>query len=295
MKNFMRWLQRSPENKSVHEKHAHTIEGRAEHMLSPVLMNLVEELQQLAVGRAEELLSQLCVGLRSGSKDVDRYRAAENLTAALYPKFKFSEYGRLFLEDRAFLAYYRRFMDAGNWHSLDRKYTLNQLLKLALPLAGDMAECGAYKGMSAYLMCQALQSTGRLVHLFDSFEGLPAPSKWDGDYWTSGALRIPESTLRETLKEFDNYRVYAGWIPERFAEAQERHFCFIHIDVDLYQPTLDSLEFFYPRMCTGGIILMDDYGFTTCPGAKRAADGFFTDKTEPIIMLTTGQALVIKQ
>jgi hypothetical protein len=61
----------------------------------------------------------------------------------------------------------------------------------------------------------------------------------------------------------------------------------------LYQPTLDSVVFFYPRMNRGGLMLFDDYGFATCPGARRAIDEFFTDKPEPIIDLPTGQAFVL--
>jgi hypothetical protein len=66
--------------------------------------------------------------------------------------------------------------------------------------------------------------------------------------------------------------VYKGWIPERFAVVAGRSFCFAHIDVDLYRPTLDSMAFFYPRMAPGGIILLDDYGFSTCPGVTEAVD-----------------------
>ncbi len=264
-------------------------------ILSPPLLSLAAELEHLLPGRAEQLLSQLCAGLKRDLPEDQRYRAAEITAGVIYPKFKFSEYGRLFLEDEHFLNYYRRFMDPDNWHSLDRKYTLDQLLKLALPLAGDMVECGVYKGMSAYLMCQALQGTDRRVHLFDSFEGLSVPGALDGDYWVLGALSVPEDALRQTLAGFDNYRVYRGWIPQRFSEVAQQRFSFIHIDVDLYRPTLDSLKFLYPLTVSGGIILMDDYGFITCPGAKRAADEFFAHKPEPILMLTTGQALVVKR
>ncbi|HVC37699.1 MAG TPA: TylF/MycF/NovP-related O-methyltransferase [Gammaproteobacteria bacterium] len=259
------------------------------------LISLLGELERLVPRQAEQLLAQLCKGLHASAGDEVRYRAAEVLATAVYPTYKFSEYGRLFLEDQAFLAYYQRFMDPDNWHSLDRKYTLDQLLRLVAHVDGDLAECGTYKGFSAYRMCHAARNTGRLVHLFDSFDGLSTPGQWDGGYWTTGALRVPEAALRETLVEFDNYRVYRGWIPERFTEVSDQRFSFVHIDVDLYQPTLDSLEFFYPRTCREGIILMDDYGFATCPGAKRAADEFFKGRAEPIVMLTTGQALVLKR
>jgi len=297
MKKLLRWGRDLPEKDPEVGKQAKmsTASPQGTSTLSPPLLALAAELEHLLPGRAEQLLSQLCAGLKRDAPEDQRYRAAEIAAGVVYPKFKFSEYGRLFLEDEHFLTYYRRFMDPDNWHSLDRKYTLDQLLKLALAVDGDVVECGVYKGMTAYLMCRAVGGTGRWVHLFDSFEGLSAPGKLDGDYWVPGALGAPEAELRKTLAEFDNYHVYRGWIPQRFSEVAQRRFSFIHIDVDLYRPTLDSLEFFYPRIARGGIILMDDYGFITCPGAKRAADEFFSDKPEPILMLTTGQALVIKR
>ncbi len=262
---------------------------------SPDVLQLVADIQRLAPDRAAQLFTALKWGLESQSQEFDCYQAAEALATAVYPKYKFSEFGRIFLEDAAFLTYYARFMDPGNWHSLDRKYTLNQLLKLVRHIEGDIAECGAYKGASAYLMCRILAGTPSLVYLFDSFEGLAEPLAIDGKYWRKGALSTSEQLLRETLREFDNYRVYKGWIPERFREVADRTFRFVHIDVDLFKPTWDSLEFFYPNLAPGGIFLLDDHGFSTCPGAKKAADKFFADKPEPLAMLPTGQAFAIKQ
>jgi hypothetical protein len=68
----------------------------------------------------------------------------------------------------------------------------------------------------------------------------------------------------------------------------------VHIDVDLYQPTLDSIRFFYPRLAPGGIILCDDYGYSSCPGAKGAFDEYMKDRPEKIIHAPTGQAFIIK-
>jgi hypothetical protein len=67
------------------------------------------------------------------------------------------------------------------------------------------------------------------------------------------------------------------------------------VDVDLYEATLGSLDFFYPRLVPGGMLVCDDYGFTTCPGATRAVDEFMSGRPEPIIHLPTGQGLVIKR
>ncbi len=64
---------------------------------------------------------------------------------------------------------------------------------------------------------------------------------------------------------------------------------------DLEQPTRDSIEFFYPRMDPGAVILLDDHGSAMCPGARKTALEFFADRGEMVLDLATGQGLVIKQ
>ena len=54
-----------------------------------------------------------------------------------------------------------------------------------------------------------------------------------------------------------------------FWEIKDEKFSFIHIDVDLFEPTFESLKFFYPRLKKGGIIVCDDYNFTDFPGQKK--------------------------
>jgi O-methyltransferase len=256
---------------------------------------LARDILEAAPDRAVELLSLVKRAVTAQASEFDRYISAEALSTLIYPKYKFSEFGRLFLEDEQFLAYYRTIMDAGNWHSLDRKYTLDQMLKLVEHIEGEIAECGAYKGASALLMCRSLLGSKSLAHLFDSFEGLDEPQPVDGTYWQKGSLSVGEAALHETLRGFDNYRVYKRWIPERFPEVSDCRFRFVHIDVDLYRATLASLEFFFPRLMPGGLVLLDDYGFSSCPGAKQATDEFFADKPENIAMLPTGQAFAIKR
>lgn len=256
---------------------------------------LLSDIRGVSQDELFEILLTVKKGLDAGASEFERYVFAEQLSSAIYPKYKFSEFGRIFLEDESFIEYYKGIMDVNNWHSLDRKYTLNELLKLTLHIDADVVECGSYKGASAYLMCKAYQNSEVLVHLFDSFEGLSMPNDRDGNYWNKGSLSMPESEIYEALKEFKNHRIYKGWIPDRFSEVRDRRIGFLHVDVDLYQPTLDSLHFFYDRIVPGGVILMDDYGFTSCPGAKQAADEFFSTKKESIVSLPTGQAFVLKQ
>jgi hypothetical protein len=223
-----------------------------------------------------------------------RYVVAEILTRIIYKPYKFSEFGRIFLNDAKFLRYYDLFVSRDNYRSFDRKYTLDQLMKLVIEVPGDTAECGAYQGASSLLICQRNAGQKKKHHVFDSFEGLSAPSAEDGSYWKKGDLTINEQIIKNRLKPYRSVVFHKGWIPDTFHRVQNETFCFVHIDVDLYLPTLDSLVFFYPKMNAGGIILCDDYGFSTCPGAKKAMDTFFADKNEKIVNLTTGQGLVIK-
>jgi hypothetical protein len=141
---------------------------------------------------------------------------------------------------------------------------------------------------------------GRRFHLFDSFEGLSEPAPQDKlaadgrPFWEANQLAVGEDVVRETLAPYSNVQFYRGWIPDRFPEVSGRSFALVHVDVDLYEPTLDTLRFFWPRLAAGGIILCDEYGSPRCPGAKQALDEFFGAASIPLIELPTMQALALK-
>lgn len=185
----------------------------------------------------------------------------------------------------------------------DRHFNLYSLAKSLTSLSGDTAECGAYYGSSSFLICLANQGKqNHEHHIFDSFEGLSKPDVHDRmknvktPIWKEHDLAVSLETVQANLSVFDFVRYYQGWIPACFHEVADRHFSFVHIDVDLYQPTHDSLTFFYERMVPGGIILCDDYGFSTCPGATKAFDELLLDKPEKkVVHLSSGQGLIIKR
>ena len=224
-----------------------------------------------------------------------RYAWGEKVFSLFVADAKLAECGRSFFHDREFLADYERF-DRQNYRSLDRKFALRELLGLALRRPGAVAECGVFRGASAFLMARAIRQAGgeRCLHLFDSFAGLSDPEPKDGDYWAAGSLACSQSEVAANLAEFgDLVRFHKGWIPARFGDVSDTRFCFVHIDVDLYQPTRAALDFFYPRMVAGGMIVCDDYGFETCPGARQAMDAFFSERPEPVVGLPTGQGFVL--
>jgi hypothetical protein len=241
--------------------------------------------------RVLTVLRTLWAALARGD-EYARFRLAEGASRALYPRYVFSEYGRTFLDDEDFREVFLSVED--NTRSLDRKFVLDQLVALVAAVPGDTAECGVLHGASSLLVCRRIAGTGKRHHVFDSFEGLSRPSAEDGDAWAEGDLTAAEETVQRNLAAYDFVEYHRGWIPERFPDVADRRFSFVHVDVDLYQPTRDSLAFFYERMAPGGLILSDDYGFRSCPGARTAFDEFMADRPEPVVELPTGQAFVLR-
>lgn len=148
-----------------------------------------------------------------------------------------------------------------------RFYSLQQIIEhvLGLKLDADFAECGCWKGHSSFIISTLLSKNNfqNQFHIFDSFEGglSDKTAKDQNDqYGLSAEETIKEKEMFSSLEEnvdkvlekFDFIKLYKGWIPDRFEEVKDQKFSFVHIDVDLYKPTLDSLEFFYPRLAGGG-------------------------------------------
>jgi hypothetical protein len=69
-------------------------------------------------------------------------------------------------------------------------------------------------------------------------------------------------------------------------------YSFVNLDVDLYESTFDSLDFFYPRLERGAILISHDY--STSAAVKKAFDDFFKLKPEPVIRLCGSQCLIVK-
>lgn len=174
-----------------------------------------------------------------------------------------------------------------------RFYSLQQIIEHILnqELSGDFAECGCWKGHSSFIISTLLSKHNfqNYFHIFDSFEGglSSKTAKDKNDRVDQSAVEInqekeiffsTEQDVEKVLKKFDFVKLYKGWIPERFKEISGQKFSFVHIDVDLYRPTIDSLEFFFPRLVEGGVIVVDDYGMTQFPGCKKAVDEYLNRK-----------------
>jgi O-methyltransferase len=184
--------------------------------------------------------------------------------------------------------------------SRDRAYILWATLRQALLLKGDVFECGVFRGGTALLEASTMARCektlqGKQLHLFDSFSGMPPTTAGVDRLKTGDLSTTSESGVAALLEHFAFVHIHAGFIPETFVGLQAERICWAHVDVDIYQSVRDCISYIYPRLAEGGFLIFDDYGFPSCPGARRAVDEAFLDLPEVPICLPTGQCLIVKQ
>jgi len=180
-------------------------------------------------------------------------------------------------------------------------------------IAGSWVECGVFTGFSGLTLCLAARSAdaafdGTGFHFVDSFEGLSPPVAQDQHSVASdagagvrvppvigaGHFRVDFEGVKAAFGEFPGVQFHKGWIPDVLRTLPETTWSFVHVDVDLYQPTRDCLEYFLPRLAPGGVIVCDDYGSALFPGAERAWDEVCLRDGIPFVELPTGQAVILK-
>ncbi len=157
-------------------------------------------------------------------------------------------------------------------------------------MPGAMAEVGVFRGGSAKLICEV--KGDKALHLFDTYEGLPPSSPADRDIHREHQYACDLEEIQQYLSGYDNLHFHKGIFPDSAAGVPEQTYCFVHFDVDLYEGTRGCLEYFYPRMQRGGIMISHDYSILS--GVEKAFGEFFEDKPEEIIDQPTTQCMIVK-
>lgn len=164
----------------------------------------------------------------------------------------------------------------GSKLSKDRLDSLQVLAETTRYLDGVVAEVGTCEGGTTKLLGRMFPE--KRVMGFDTFEGLPA------EHWSEGEPEIGKfaATIEDALRLIAQCHVelVKGLFPASCDPSLT--FSFVHLDVDYYLATLLSLQFIWPRMVTGGIILLDDYEWPECPGVKQALHEFAVAHLVPI-------------
>jgi predicted O-methyltransferase YrrM len=177
----------------------------------------------------------------------------------------------------------------------DRLYTLWQAVRAAPEQ--PIIEIGTYRGGSARFIAETLQADGRtpVFYVCDTFAG-HAQTDPAIDTFHHGVGKFEEVSAEATAQYLSGYpavRLIVGDIVETSTLLTDESFGFVHLDVDVYPTTAFCLRFFAPRLAADAVMVIDDYGFLTCPGVKRAADDFIAEYPQfRLFHLLTGQAIL---
>jgi hypothetical protein len=167
--------------------------------------------------------------------------------------------------------------------------SLGSALVLALLAAtrdadGAAAELGVFRGGNALAVClgNLLLGHRRRYYLIDSFAGFPELSEHDPAAAAGMFRDTSYEDIRATFSRFPSARVLRGNVPEILAELDEPSYSFVYYDCDLHDPARATLDYFWPRLATGGYVLIHDYlpkrdGFD---GVRLAVDGFLDGRTD---------------
>jgi len=177
--------------------------------------------------------------------------------------------------------------------SHDRLNIIRRRAESVINLPGCTAEVGVYRGGVSKIIAEILPN--KQLHLFDTFTGIPMKGEHDvhniGDFKDTTLEQV-----KEYLSNHKNISYHVGWFPRDTGKnVENEQFCFVHLDADQYQSTKEALEFFYPRMVKGGVIVFDDYEWENCPGVKKAIDEFLADKLERVVVEARHQCTLVKQ
>lgn len=160
-------------------------------------------------------------------------------------------------------------------------------------LGGAIVECGVYHGGSAAVMAYAGRDAlrPRPLWLFDSFQGLPAPTPEDGSTaraqyrpgWCQGEVAKVKEVFQCLGIPLSRLHIVEGWYQDTFARTEVGPVSLLHIDADWYESVKLCLEKFYDAVEPGGFVVLDDYGYWE--GCRRAVEEFFRQRALPLRLI----------
>ena len=155
----------------------------------------------------------------------------------------------------------------------------------------NFVECGVANGLSAFFALREIKSTRYEFHLYDSWAVMKTDYLNPNEHIFAGNYDTLDINLtKNNLKDFENVKFHCGYLPETLNESAPKLISYLHIDVNSAKTTKEILDFFYPRLVSGGVILFDDYGWLAHDETRKLVDSLFDN----ILKLPTGQAIFYK-
>lgn len=180
-----------------------------------------------------------------------------------------------------------------------RCYELWHLLGQVVHLNGDILEVGVWRGGTGCLLAAkaAKHNMNAKVFLCDTFKGVVKAGEFDNFYKGGEHADTSKDVVARLASNLglENVQILEGIFPEETARfIEENKFRLCHIDVDVYQSAKDVVEWIWPRLQVGGIIVFDDYGFHHCQGITWLVDDLSLKDDFFTIHNLNGHAIILK-
>lgn len=164
---------------------------------------------------------------------------------------------------------------------------------------GDFVECGVYKGMHAMsnmVFMDFKSMSSRRYYLFDTYGGLDKEFSSEKEFKTyEGKYENTYEYIIDRFKDYPNAVIVKGAVPRSLETVPIKNVAYVAIDMNCAPPEKAALEFFWPKIVPGGIIVLDDYGNPGFEELKKDHDEFAKKVGTMILALPTGQGIIIKQ
>ncbi len=202
------------------------------------------------------------------------------------------------LDDKEFIEFWGTKGKPPTLCDVSRSWELWDLVRQTRHLDGDIIEAGVFKGGTAAILCKSAQlhSPDSTVYLCDTFRGLADVSDKDTPRFFMGQMSSSRGEVNERLSilGFTNYEILEGTFPGDVAESiSDKTFKLFHSDVDTYLSTRNCLNWVWPRLERGGIIVIDDYGERHMHGVVEAVDAFAQQHEDKVLFIYNLNAHVI--
>lgn len=218
-----------------------------------------------------------------------------------------------FLDDPRFKRAYRSGMDSGHHivrppgsdadiHIEWRIHVLLWAASLASRLPGDFVECGVNTGIFSLAICDYLDfnATGKSFWLFDTFRGIPEDQVserereigrlHENEAWYSDCFELAAANFAP----FPRAKLVRGKVPDTLSSVQIDHVAYLSIDMNIVEPEVAALTFFWDKLTPGAPVVLDDYGWADHLPQKEALDLFAAERAVEILTLPTGQGLLVR-
>ena len=166
-------------------------------------------------------------------------------------------------------------------------------------IEGDAIELGVYEGGNAFYasLFLALNNDKRKYILIDSFEGFGNLSRNVPPKFKNKFRDVSFAKVNDIFNDLRAADVVQGYVPHIFPSLKSSQYSFVYYDCDLYEPLIDSLHYFFPRLAKGGYFLVDDYSVTDgFLDIRRGVDEFCGERGLDVIEIPeTTHALIHKK